>query len=363
MSPPAVNRYPQTSLLLQEIAQQPDLWPDTLQRVKAFLDGGQRDWSRVVFTGAGTSAYAAQCAAEAGPGGYAIATTDLLLLAPEEIEDRVPRWSEGGLLISLARSGNSPESAGVVERMQALFPRVEHLAITCNSESRLTGLAGVTVLALDGRTNDRSLAMTSSFSNLTLAGMALRHFAVLQQHVSSISANAREYLEDMFATATEIAEQGANRFVVLSSSMHGLTRELTLKSLELTAGETLGMAESFLGFRHGPISVLREDTPILCLLSTDPLKRKYEDDLVREFAMRGVRNVCIMDAGRGTNLPHRWQVPALAPSLPDCLRAPFEVVFAQLLAYAHSVEAGVDPDNPSPDGQVTRVVRPFALHS
>ncbi len=355
--------YPQSSLLAREIAQQPDLWPDTLERVERFLAAGTIDVSGgAVFTGAGTSAYAGRCIAEAWPGGYALATTDLLLLSPEEITVRVPGMAAGGSLVSLARSGNSPESAGVVERMQALFPRVQHLVITCNPGSRLAEMPSVTVLHLDERTNDRSLAMTASFSNLTLAGLALRHLRVLKAEIVSIASAARRLLEGMFTTAVEIASQGSDRFVVLSSTMHGLTREMTLKSLELTGGQTIGMAESFLGFRHGPISFLREETPVLCLLSADPLRQRYERDLVRELGARGNRNVCLIGADAHRSLPHRWWVPALAPSLPDALRAPFEVLFAQILAYTHSVQAGVDPDNPSPDGQVTRVVRPFELH-
>ena len=357
------RNYPRNSLLAREIAQQPDLWPDTLGRAELFLKHRASGFDRVIFTGAGTSGYAGQCVAEAWHGGYAIDTTDLLLLSREEIEVRVPKLGEGDLLVSLARSGNSPESAGVVQRMQRLFPGVEHLAITCTAQSRLAELPGVTVLELHEGTNDRSLAMTGSFSNLTLAGLALRHLETLRQHMPGIVANARQHLESMFTTATAIAAEGASRFVVLASTMHGLTQEMTLKSLELTAGDTLGMAQSFLGFRHGPISILRDDTPILCLLSTDPLKRQYEDDLVREFAARGMRNVCLLGGEPGTDLPHRWQVPSMAPSLPDALRAPFEILFAQLLAYAHSVQVGVDPDNPSPDGQVTRVVRPFTVYA
>jgi tagatose-6-phosphate ketose/aldose isomerase len=55
-------------------------------------------------------------------------------------------------------------------------------------------------------------------------------------------------------------------------------------------------------------------------------------------------------------------VPANAPHLPDYLRVPFEAVFPQLLAYHLSLSCGLDPDNPSPDGVITRVVQKFRLH-
>jgi len=55
-------------------------------------------------------------------------------------------------------------------------------------------------------------------------------------------------------------------------------------------------------------------------------------------------------------------VPAMAPNLPDELRGPFEIVFPQLLAYHLSLASDLDPDSPSPDGVITRVVQPFQLH-
>jgi tagatose-6-phosphate ketose/aldose isomerase len=55
-------------------------------------------------------------------------------------------------------------------------------------------------------------------------------------------------------------------------------------------------------------------------------------------------------------------IPAMAPDLPDDLRVPFEIVFPQLLAYHLSMASQLDPDNPSPDGVITRVVQRFQLH-
>ena len=55
-------------------------------------------------------------------------------------------------------------------------------------------------------------------------------------------------------------------------------------------------------------------------------------------------------------------IPVMAPDLPDDLRAPFEIVFPQLLAYHLSMASHLDPDNPSLDGVITRVVQRFQLH-
>lgn len=354
--------YPENSLLAEEIAHQPRLWQDTLGRVQAFLPGKTFRESPVILTGAGTSAYAGQAIAGAWPGARAMATTNLMLLSQEEIETEAPGITEGGLLISLARSGDSPESVGVVKRFQSLFPQVRHLAITCNPDGKLAHLDGVDVLALSSETNDRSLAMTASFSNLTLAGLLLLHHDAIAPHLTAICRNVSDRLVEMYAVAQAMAAQNSERFVVLASGMPGLAVEAALKALELTAGQRLGLAESFLGFRHGPASALRQTTPVLCFTSNDPHKLRYEEDFVREFQARGSGKFALIGREATQAWPHKWFVPALAPMLPDQFRAPFEIVFAQLFAYASSLQSGVDPDNPSPGGQVTRVVKPFQIH-
>ena len=123
------------SCTYREIFQQPDLWPTTLERVDSAskrIDLNKRlAGVRVLLTGAGTSAYAASAVAAAGPDCMAVPTTDLLI--------DTERYLTGvGAVISLARSGASPESAAVVERVRSLRPDLFQLAITCNPESALT---------------------------------------------------------------------------------------------------------------------------------------------------------------------------------------------------------------------------------
>ena len=73
------------------------------------------------------------------------------------------------MVLSLARSGNSPESVAAVDRIQRFFPALPQYAITCNAEGALGRHPKVQAIVLDPRTNDRSLAMTSSFSNLVVS--------------------------------------------------------------------------------------------------------------------------------------------------------------------------------------------------
>src|SRR6202789_224907 len=155
---------------IPEILRQPLLWPVTLKDVRAASERMQLTAklqnARVLLTGAGTSAYAATAVASAWPRAVAVPTTDLLIDAERYLIDV-------NAVISLARSGDSPESAAVVERVRALRPDILQLAIVCNEDGALSHAGVDGLIVLDPRTNDHSLVMTSAFSNLVLAGLLL----------------------------------------------------------------------------------------------------------------------------------------------------------------------------------------------
>ncbi len=352
------------NITISEIRQQPALWPTTLERVGKAKAGWEPLLSRyAVTTGAGTSAYAAAAIAQASGRARVIATTDLLTANREELAQLPREFSNNGLAISLARSGNSPESVGVVERLGHLFPALRHLAITCNGEGRLAHLDGVHAIVLDPRTNDQSLVMTSSFSNLTLAGLLLFHFDQLAGALADCCRRTSEGMGRLERIAEDVASAETSRVVVLGSgALRPLASEAALKILEITGGKVLAMPESYLGLRHGPMSFLREDSLVLGIVSSDPLKRRYEEDLLAELKGKKLgRIVAIAPADFGTDSVSQ-HVPPMAPELPDFLRTPFEVVFAQLLAYHMSLRMGMNPDQPSPDGVITRVVQSFRIH-
>jgi tagatose-6-phosphate ketose/aldose isomerase len=344
------------ALTRAEILQQPQLWPTTLGRVVAHgLFKMPTDFP-VVVTGAGTSAYAASVVAASWEGSLAIPTTDLLL-------DTKPFFSNDGLLLSLARSGDSPESIAVVEKIQKQFPRVKHLAITCNATGNLAAASGVEAIVLDPRTNDRSLAMTSSFSNLVLAGLSLRHHQQVGAALPSLCHRVESYLPEFEERARAIARRSISRVTILASRpMYGAAREASLKILEMTAGNVVAIPETFLGLRHGPMSFLREDSLVLCFLSSDPRTRRYEQDVVDE--LRGKHLGYIVGIASEETDGHSFDelIPASAANLPDYLRVPFEIVFPQLLAYYLSLQSGLDPDSPSPNGVITRVVQGVRIY-
>jgi tagatose-6-phosphate ketose/aldose isomerase len=346
---------------LQEILQQPLLWPTTVARVRSASEqmnlASRLSGAQVLLTGAGSSAYAAAAAASAWPRAIAVPTTDLLIDAERYLLDV-------GAVISLARSGESPESAAVAERVRVLCPEILQLAVTCNDKSRLgrSGLDGL--IALDPRTNDRSLVMTGSFSNLVLAGLCLAQPRAAAQNSDRASERAQTLLPVIDKECRRIAAGVRDRIVVLSSSpLLGWGREAGLKILEMTAGRFPVVTETYLGLRHGPMSFVRKDTLVLCLLSNDPTRRLYELDLIRELRSKRIGYSVVIAGADEDGSGFDDVIPAVLPDAPDDLRTPFEILIPQLLGYHLSLRIGLNPDNPSPEGVINRVVQGVKIHA
>ena len=341
-------------LTLNEIFGQPALWQDTLTRMQ-----GQA-WPRLagergVICGAGSSAYASAAVQVAWPHSRAVPTTDLLIDSN--------RLAGATFMLSLARSGDSPESSAVIELARKRFPDVKQFAITCNPAGKLARLPEVMVAQLDPRTNDQSLVMTSSFSNLVLAGLSLTNSHALRTRMGVICDRVRTKLPSLVAVAEEIAKDCPSRAAVLASPpLFPWAQEASLKILEMTAGKVPTLAETYLGLRHGPMSFIDRQTLVLCLISGDPYRRPYELDLIAELRSKQIgRIITITDEAFATN-DIGLQVDSLSAELPDHLRTPFEIVFPQLLAYHCSLQLGLNPDSPSPDGIITRVVPDIPIH-
>lgn len=350
------------SLTYREIFQQPELWLTTLEVVNNAGWTPPPAETPVIITGAGTSAYAAAAIAASWANARAVPTTDLLTESVQQLEVRSPGFSKTGVLISLGRSGDSPESVAVVQQIQRSCPRVEHLAITCNAHGHLANSAGVKAIVLDPRTNDRSLAMTSSFSNLVLAGLCLHQSDQFGHSLGPISSGMEARLPHFDTEASSLASRAPDRVVILASgALQALAREASLKILEMTAGRTVTLAETFLGLRHGPMSFLTPETLVLCCLSSSVEARRYEKDLLAELRHKGLGYIVAIASAPDDTLFDTW-IEAGAPNLDDALRVPFEIPFAQLFAYHLSVNAGLDPDNPSPMGAITRVVEKFRIY-
>jgi tagatose-6-phosphate ketose/aldose isomerase len=360
----------------QEILQQPAAWRQVgadLDRqrstVRTFLGPVyELPGLRIVLTGAGSSAFAGELLSPALTRRLhrrvdAVATTDLVSNPRDVFAEQVPT-----LLVSFARSGNSPESLAATRLADQLGSTVRHLILTCNADGELARehdrKAESLVLLMPPITDDRGFAMTSSFTSMVLSAWCaltdagVDHGMIEELAVAAEGMNARR--DDLRA----LAGRCYRRVVYLGSGpLRAAARESALKLLELTAGEMISYHDSSLGFRHGPKSVLRGDTLVVVYVSNDPYTRCYDHDIAAEVrAAVGADNVLVISGdGTGDRGPMNWQLPGVA-AVDDALLALPMLVAAQWLAYESSVTLGLTPDNPFPDGQVNRVVQGVTIH-
>jgi tagatose-6-phosphate ketose/aldose isomerase len=359
-----------------EIRQQPQLWKlvaaeAELRRssMDAFLRpllSEQR--ARVILTGAGTSAFAGQVLAPALTGRLrrrvdAVATTDIVTSPREVLGEDVPT-----LLVSLARSGDSPESTATTAFADELLSDVRHVVITCNRHGQLAKAhserADSLVLFMPAAANDRGFAMTSSFTSMLLAAqLALDPDSSGGRYVDRLGTAASQLLTERAGELAVLAGRRHRRVVYLGSgALTGLAREAALKLLELTAGQVVSSWDSSLGFRHGPKAFLEQGTLCFVFVSADPYSRRYDEDIADELRhVLGDEHVVEVSVHAGGGRP-TWHIGDLG-HIPDSLIALPYAVLAQQFALLASVECGLAPDNPFPSGELSRVVRGITIYS
>ncbi|MFL6350579.1 MAG: SIS domain-containing protein [Bryobacteraceae bacterium] len=362
---------------LREIRQQPATFLDTCQRMLRRSEDLKRclqNVQAVVFTGSGSSEYVGSCVSGAiqrnlkvtseAIGSGMILTHGSMALPP----------LRPLLMVSVARSGDSPESVGAVQTVMNSEPEVRQLVVTCNEKGRLAthyqNNPRVTVISLDDRTNDRSLVMTSSFTNMAVAASALRFLESPEAYVSvcrQLSSISEHVIGAEFDALASVGQRDFRRAVFLASgSGIGAARESALKMLEMTAGRVSTLCETYLGLRHGPMSYIDPETLIVCFLSSEPKVRAYETDLLRELDRK---RLGLLKLIAGENVPADVQREndvviecSGVGALGDDNACILHVVVGQLLAFFRCLKEGLRPDSPSESGVINRVVESFELH-
>jgi tagatose-6-phosphate ketose/aldose isomerase len=276
------------------------------------------------------------------------------------------------LMVHFARSGNSPESIATLDLAERQIASCHHLIITCNATGELNRRAGSVrngcSLVLPEACNDQGFAMTSSFTGMVLAaGLALQILTADQERIARLSQLATRVLTSHLSVVRTLVQAQFDRVVYLGSNeLRGLALESALKMLELTDGKVVSVAESPLGFRHGPKTVVNGSTLVVVFLSNDAYTRRYDLDLLRELrgdavagrvlAVSGTPatpdggDTILLDAGN-----------AVRPMSDLELLLPY-ASFPQTLALLRSMSLGVSPDNPNSAGTVSRVVQGVTLY-
>lgn len=368
----------------KEILQQPKVWKEAVLKIKnnknkiddfinKFLS---IDDSRIILTGAGTSAFAGETCEPyltnlLNKRVEAIATTDLVASPESYLIKGIPT-----LLISFARSGNSPESVHAVKLANQLVDNLYQVIITCNEDGKLAQNTKEDekslLLLMPKETNDLGFAMTSSFTTMVLSAMALFNMSNIEmfvEDVNKLSVSVNNFLVDNTHKVSELVNEKFERIVYLgSSTSKAIARESALKILELTGGIVNANYDTPLGFRHGPKSVIDDTTITVIYISNYDYTRMYDLDLTREMlAHRKEDKVvvvgCNIDKSISDKADYIFELDNINYSVENEALLPLQqIIFGQMLSFLKSINLNITPDNPCPTGEVNRVVQGVILH-
>ena len=364
----------------KEIAGQPELWIKIheklvrdKERITPFLNLVLKETKKIILTGAGTSAYIGHSVEgyiqrHTGITTVSIATTHIVSHPNDYLERETPT-----LLISFARSGNSPESMAVVKLADTYLNHCFHLIITCSEEGDLAKYSSKNkhmVFLLPPESNDKSLAMTGSYSGMLLTILLMSNFDKLDANkdvVKAVVKYANQLLHVNLDQIRKIAEIDFTRAVFLGSGpLYGTAMESHLKLQELTDGLVICKNDSYLGFRHGPKAVVDENTLLVYYFSNNKKVLQYEIDLVQGM---GVGKKPLKQIGittREESIPFIDELIVLDDNEPividDEYLAVCYIVLGQLLGFYKSLNLNLQPDSPSTTGAISRVVKGVKIY-
>ncbi|KMW60715.1 Galactosamine-6-phosphate isomerase [Candidatus Rhodobacter oscarellae] len=259
------------------------------------------------------------------------------------------------LSVQFGRSGDSSESIGLMDLLDAHRPDIDRLHITCNPNGALAtrsapGPGESRVLALPPETHDSAFAMTSSFTTMLLSALAcLTEFDAGALH--GLASEARPLLRQ--AAETQVPRPGRAVFLG-SGALKSVARESALKVLELTAGRTVTQWDSPLGYRHGPKAAVDDDTQVYVMIHPDPQTARYDMDVAREIKAQ-FPNIPVKTIGPEADIAIRGTGHAGADAV-------LYVLPAQMLAAQWSAELGLSVDDPFQGQNLSRVVSGVTLY-
>ena len=345
----------------EEIDAQPAIWrgwaeplSDIARDARQFLS--ETGAAEVWFSGAGTSAYIGDILAASPPGPLrfrSVPTTDLVA-----DPGRFLKTHEAVLSVQFGRSGDSSETVASLDLLDQVRPDIPWLSITCNAAGALAtrrprGTGRAFPIVLPPATHDVGFAMTSSFTTMLLTALACfdSRFDPAAA-MPTLAAAADDLLPRLWSMP---APRPARAVFLGSGAMQAVAQECALKVMELSAGRTLAVSESSLGFRHGPKSMLGDGAWVVVLVHPDDHVARYDHDIADEIRAQFPRAVVKTVGPRGADLPVAGTGNARAD-------AALYALTGQVLAARWSNDLGLNVDNPFANGSLTRVVAGVSIH-
>ena len=349
--------------MLKEINEQADAVADAISDRTARGDGVDLDEQgaldeamlanvkRVVVVACGTSYHAGLI------GRYAIeewARLPVEMDIASEYRYRNPVVGEGDLVIGISQSGETADTLAAMRLARERGATV--LAITNVVGSQATREADGVLFTRAGL--EIGVAATKTFlcqvAVVYLLGLRLAELrgtidqAQLAELVSEIKRLPHRITEVLASVGEQIGAIAdtywqsefflyIGRHVGLPVALEGA---LKLKEISYIATDAYAAGE----MKHGPIALLDDSTPVVCVATDSPVLEKLESN-IQEVRARGARVIAITTAGNERIAANADAVVRL-PAVDWMLQPILAVIPLQLLAYEIARRRGLNVDQP-----------------
>jgi glucosamine--fructose-6-phosphate aminotransferase (isomerizing) len=363
LNPAAISKGGYPHFMLKEIHEHPAVVSDILSR---FVNDGNESVSfpdlgidlasveRVVVSACGTAFYAARLGALLME---QLAGVEIDAEVASEYRYREPRLRhpEHTLGIVVSQSGETADTLAALKYMQA--QGVHTLSVLNVAESRMGRQSDAVLPTLAGP--EISVASTKAFSG-QVTTLALLAIAMARANGSIDSAREAQLLSEMGKLPGLMAHvlrnldkdihRVAEAVAPSRSAMYlgrgickPLAMEGALKLKEISYIHAEGYAAGEM--KHGPISLIDKDMPVIALAPTDSLFAKTASN-IEEAAARGGRVIVFSDSTGAKKLKSVAYTTVVLPTV-DPFTAPIlYCVLLHLLAYRVAVLKGTDVDQP-----------------
>jgi len=326
----------------REIKSQPEAWAQALDVINASALPQAGDYDLVIFSGCGSTYYLALAAAAlyqelTGRIARGVPGSELLLNPQNFLTDGQT------LLVAVSRSGTTTETIKAVEMFKAQGRG--DVVVISNYDQALSRLADVNLVISKGQ--EESIAQTRSFASMYVAATAfcarMADRADLLSAMEKLPQAGNRLIDHYEPFAKELGENMIfERFYFLGSgNRYGLACEVNLKMKEMTL--THSEPFHFLEFRHGPMSMVNENTVVVGLLSD--ANRTHEAKVLSEMEMLGATVASLGESAANVQFES---------GIPESARGVLYLPVLQLMAFYRSVAKGLNPDKPN---NLTAVVR------
>jgi len=331
----------------EEIMSQGEAWQQSLLHAEREIDMIKeiitKPWPEVVFTGCGSTYYLSLTAASRWQeitGIYArgVPGSEAWLYPKSIYIDSAP------LLIAISRSGTTTETLRAIQVYKEHY-KLDPIVISCYPESDMMVQSRYPLLAAGGQ--ERSVAQTRSFSSMLLMTHYLTWVAAKQDNEQTNQLiklpEAFEKLISKYEGQMKALAQNHSlqKYVFLGSGInYGIACEAMLKMKEMSL--TVSEPFHFMEYRHGPKSMVAEDTLIIGLIHD--ATRHEEMKVLSEMKDYGATIMAVTESADGITADY---IVEMDSGIDVMYRGPLYLPTLQLLAYYRAIEKGLDPDNPT----------------